>query len=83
MEAAQRCMPFTIEGTIRPQTPDGAMEYTIMVTIRNERGEEIERQLVGVGALFAQEARTFMLSVEAMEVAHYGRRRPPSLRRVR
>lgn len=41
-----------------------AWEYSMMLTIRNERGEEIARQQVGVGALQPLEERTFTLSVE-------------------
>lgn len=56
--------PLRVEGKIRH--PDGAeaWEYTVLVTIRNEKGEEVARQLVGVGALKANEERTFNLSVE-------------------
>ena len=36
----------------------------MVLTIRNERGEEIARRLVGVGALQPDEQRTFTLSVE-------------------
>lgn len=35
-----------------------------MLQIRNERGEVISRQVVGVGALRGTEARTFTLAVE-------------------
>jgi hypothetical protein len=35
-----------------------------VLSIRNERGEEISRQVVGVGALRNTESRTFTLSVE-------------------
>ena len=35
-----------------------------MVSIRNDRGEEISRQVVGVGALSSAEQRTFTLAVE-------------------
>ena len=38
----------------------------MVLTIRNERGEEIARRLVGVGALHPDEQRTFTLSVEMM-----------------
>jgi hypothetical protein len=41
-----------------------AWEYSMMLTIRNERGEEIARQQVGVGALQPAEQRTFTLSVD-------------------
>jgi len=58
--------PLRIEGSIR-HPPDGdPWEYTVVVSIRNDRGEEIARKLIGVGALKANEQRTFTLSVEAV-----------------
>jgi hypothetical protein len=36
----------------------------MVLTIRNERGEEIARRLVGVGAMQPGEQRSFSLSVE-------------------
>ncbi len=36
----------------------------MVLTIRNERGEEIARRLVGVGAMQPGEQRTFAVSVE-------------------
>jgi len=36
------------------------------VSIRNDRGEEIARKLIGVGAMNPNEQRTFTLSVEAV-----------------
>ena len=53
-----------VEGTIRHPAESDAGEYTVVVTIRNERGEEISRKLVGVGALLAGEQRSFTLTVE-------------------
>jgi hypothetical protein len=41
-------------------------EYTIIVSIRNDRGEEIAHKLIGVGAMNPNEQRTFALWVEAM-----------------
>jgi hypothetical protein len=59
-------VPLRIEGTIR-HPPDGEpWEYTVVVTMRNDRGEEIARKLVGVGALHPGEVRAFTLSVEAV-----------------
>ena len=53
-----------VDGTVR-QPPGGeAWEYSMILSIRNERGEEIDRQIVGVGALQGSETRTFTLSVE-------------------
>jgi hypothetical protein len=53
-----------VDGTIRPPVADQAWEYSMIVSIRNERGEEIDRQIIGVGALVAAESRTFTLAVE-------------------
>ncbi|AWV07574.1 hypothetical protein [Marilutibacter maris] len=68
---AQRTVPLRVEGTIRPQPSDGALEYSMVVSIRNERGEEIDRQVIGVGALYPGEERSFTLAVEALEVKGY------------
>jgi hypothetical protein len=35
-----------------------------MVSVRNDRGEEVTRQVVGVGALQPGEQRTFTFAVE-------------------
>ncbi|HUQ18366.1 MAG TPA: hypothetical protein VM099_02030 [Gemmatimonadaceae bacterium] len=53
-----------VEGSVRHPEVGEAWEYSMMLTIRNERGEEIARQQVGVGALQPSEERTFTLSVE-------------------
>ena len=52
-----------VEGAVRNPS-EGAWEYSMVLTIRNERGEEIARKLVGVGAMQPDEQRTFTLSVE-------------------
>jgi hypothetical protein len=67
-EVAQQLavVPLRIEGTIR-HPPDGEpWEYTVVVTINNDRGEEIARRVVGVGMLSPNEQRSFTLSVEAV-----------------
>jgi hypothetical protein len=55
---------WQVEGTLDATRTDMASEYSIVVTIRNERNEEIARQLVNVGVLQGVERRTFTLSVE-------------------
>ena len=55
--------PLRVEGSFR-NTQGSAWEYSMVLTIRNERGEEIARRLVGVGAMQPDEQRTFTLSVE-------------------
>ncbi|BAV98527.1 uncharacterized protein YbaR (Trm112 family) [Lysobacter enzymogenes] len=69
--AAKRFSPLRVEGTIRHPPSDGAWEYSMVLSIKNDRGEEITRQVVGVGALFSGEERTFTLSVEAFEAVGY------------
>lgn len=57
-------VPLRVEGTIRHPPVGVPWEYSVMLSIRNERGEEIARQVVGVGALQPSEQRTFTLAVE-------------------
>ena len=56
--------PLRVDGSFRNPADSGAWEYSMVLTIRNERGEEIARRLVGVGAMQPGEQRTFSLSVE-------------------
>lgn len=56
--------PLKIEGAIRHPAVGEAWEYSVMVSIRNDRGEEVTRQVVGVGALQPGEERTFTFAVE-------------------
>lgn len=66
--------PLHVEGTVRHPGGSGAVEYTMLLTIRNQRGDEIARHLVGVGALHAGEQRTFSLSVELFDASGPSRR---------
>jgi len=58
--------PLRIEGSIRHPADGEPWEYTVVVSIRNDRGDEIARKLIGVGAMNPNEQRTFTLSVEAV-----------------
>ena len=58
--------PLCIEGSIRHPADGEPWEYTVVVTIHNDRGEEIAHKLIGVGAMNPNEQRTFTLSVEAV-----------------
>ena len=58
--------PLRIEGSIRHPAEGDPWEYTVVVAIRNDRGEEIARKLVGVGAMNPGEQCTFTLAVEAV-----------------
>jgi hypothetical protein len=58
--------PLRIEGSIRHPADGEPWEYTIVVSMRNDRGEEITHRLIGVGAMNPNEQCTFTLSVEAV-----------------
>lgn len=58
--------PLRVEGTIRHQEGGEPWEYSVVLTIRDDEGEEIARQVVGVGALKPAERRTFTLTVEVL-----------------
>ena len=62
-----------VEGSIEHPDRGSNWEYSVVLTIRNERGVEIARQVVGVGALRPTESRTFTLSVDVQTPG--GRRR--------
>ena len=53
-----------MEGSIRHPNNGEAWEYAVTVTITNERGVELTRQIVGVGAIKPSELRNFLVAVE-------------------
>jgi hypothetical protein len=67
-DVAKRVLDTTsalrVEGTIRHPSDGEAWEYSMVLSIRNDRDEEIDRKIVGVGAMRPGEARTFTLTVE-------------------
>ena len=56
--------PLRVEGTIRHPASGESWEYSVLLSVRNDRGEEVSRQIVGVGAIHPGEQRTFTLAVE-------------------
>lgn len=56
--------PLRVEGAIRHPDAGEAWEYAVVVSITNDRGEEVTRQIVGVGAIPPGEQRKFTFSVE-------------------
>ena len=69
-EAAKRQVGATpalrVEGVIRHPPLEDAWEYFVVIAIRNDRGEEVTRQVVNVGVLQSTEKRSFALSVEVL-----------------
>ncbi len=53
-----------VEGAFRNPEGAEAWEYSVVVSVRNDRGEEVARKVVGVGALSPRESRTVTLSVD-------------------
>lgn len=62
--AAPTYLPLRVEGTIRHPAAAEVWEYSMVASIRNARGEEVARQVIGVGALQPDELRTFTLAIE-------------------
>ncbi len=69
-EAAKRQVAATsalrVEAVIRHPPLEEAFEYFVVIAIRNDKGEEVSRQVVNVGTLQPAEKRTFSLSVEVL-----------------
>ena len=55
-----------VQGAIKNNESAADWEYSVVLTIQNERGEELSRQVVGVGALRPTEVRNFTLSVDIL-----------------
>jgi len=65
-KAAAKTTALQVEGTIRHPADGGAWEYSVVLVIRDDLGNEVKRQVVGVGAMHPNEERTFSLAVEVM-----------------
>jgi hypothetical protein len=68
VSAAEAYCAFNIEGTIAHKQTSEHCEYCIVLDIRNERGEQVMRQVVGVGALHPGELRRLNLAVEMLPI---------------
>lgn len=53
-----------VEGSFKNPEGADAWEYSVVISVRNDRGEEVARRVVGVGALQPNEGRTVTLSVD-------------------
>ena len=63
-EAQPTFSPLRVEGSLRHPNVGEAWEYSVVISIRNDKGEEVGRQIVGVGALQPGDGRTFTFSVD-------------------
>ena len=73
--------PLKVQGAIRHPATGGPWEYSMVLSVRNGRGEEITRQVVGVGALQPAEERTFTLAVEVFTAQEIKESRPQPVAR--
>lgn len=64
--ATQATTALQVEGMIRHPSDGGAWEYCVVLTIRDDEGNEVARQVVGVGAMHPGDERTFSLAVEVV-----------------
>ena len=65
--AGKKHSAFRVEGSFRQSPNAKACEYSVVISIRDERGQEIKRHVIDVGAMEPDEQRTFELSVEVSE----------------
>jgi hypothetical protein len=56
--------PLWVEGTLKNGGNDGALEYFLLMEVRDEAGKVISRQSVGVGAIPQATTRVFSLRIE-------------------
>jgi hypothetical protein len=68
--------PLRVEGSIRHPETGEAWEYAVMISIANDRGEEVTRQVVGVGAIRPGEQRRFTFAVEVFTAEEAGETEP-------
>jgi hypothetical protein len=55
---------LSLEGAVRHPNVGQAWEYSVLISIKNEAGEEVARQVVNVGALQPGEQRSFTFAVD-------------------
>ena len=56
--------PLNVEGTIRQSASAPFSEYSVIIEVREDRGELIARRVVNVGALHPGQARHVTLRIE-------------------
>ncbi len=67
---------LSVDGTIAHRQAAEPCEYCIVLDITNERGEQVMRQVVGVGALQSGELRRLNLSVQMIPLVAQVQSRP-------
>ncbi len=60
----RRFSALHVEGTVRHPADADPWEYSVVVSVRNQKGEEVARHVVGIGSMHGNDLRTFDLSVD-------------------
>lgn len=63
-EPVPELSPLKVSATIQHPANGEVWEYSVVLVVRDGRGQELSRQVVGVGALQSLEQRSFNLAVE-------------------
>jgi hypothetical protein len=58
---------WQVEGTLAAESLGAGTEYSVVISVRNEKNVELARHVVNVGALSGNDRRTFNLAVEVTE----------------
>jgi hypothetical protein len=61
---------FRIEGTVQAPAGPGAWEYEVVVALYDEKGVEVGREVVHVGALRAPASRRCVVTIDAYPTAN-------------
>jgi len=68
LQAGEGYCALSVDGTIVHTPSTEPCEYCVVLDVRNDRGEQLTRQVVGVGVLRSGELRRLNVSVEMMPV---------------
>jgi hypothetical protein len=68
LQAGEGYCALSVDGTIVHTASTEPCEYCVVLDVRNDRGEQLTRQVVGVGVLRSGELRRLNVSVEMMPV---------------
>jgi hypothetical protein len=79
LEAGEGYCALSVDGTIAHTQTSEPCEYCVVLDVRNARGEQLARQVVGVGVLQSGEVRRLNVSVEMLPVrAHQPAAKTPA-----
>lgn len=58
---------WRVEGSFAAEKPTETMEYCMVISVRDERNEEVARHVVNVGTLVGDQKRHFTLVIETAD----------------